>query len=243
MDDPPAPEIGDREGLLDPGQRDHAEDVEQRDIDGGCPEQVLEPDPPGPELPRRRRQLGAGRPQRAEHQQAPDHQAGEEADLPGAAELDVGQALIAEPEPAFADVAHDAEIIAGERADDDEQRHPEQQIDEEALSLRLAAADRRRQEQGRADPGEADPDDRRLDVDVAQEVERQEAIDLDAVKARPIRVVVGHDRADENLQQEDCRDHEKIFADPPLAGGQGREFRQHRVHRRLVGIVQIALDR
>ena len=30
MDDPPAPEIRDRERLLDPGQRDHAEDVEQR---------------------------------------------------------------------------------------------------------------------------------------------------------------------------------------------------------------------
>ena len=30
MDHPPAPEIGDREGLLDPGERDHAEDVKQR---------------------------------------------------------------------------------------------------------------------------------------------------------------------------------------------------------------------
>ena len=36
-------------------------------------------------------------------------------------------------------------------------------------------------------------------------------------------------------------DHEKVFADPALARGQGREPRQHRVHRRLVGIVQIAL--
>ena len=36
-------------------------------------------------------------------------------------------------------------------------------------------------------------------------------------------------------------DDEKIFADPPLAGGQAAELRQHRVHRRLVGIIQIAL--
>ena len=52
MDHPPAPEIGDGEGLLDAGERDHAEDVEQRDIDGGGPDQMLEPDAAGPELPR-----------------------------------------------------------------------------------------------------------------------------------------------------------------------------------------------
>src|ERR1019366_9132802 len=112
MDHPPAPEVRDREGLLDPSERDHAENVEQRDIDGRCPKQMFEPDPPSPELPRRRRQLRVGRPERAEHEQAPDHQTGEETDLPGAAELDVGEALIAEPEPAFMDIPHDAEIIA-----------------------------------------------------------------------------------------------------------------------------------
>jgi hypothetical protein len=44
----------------------------------------------------------------------------EEPDLPRSAELDVGKPLIAEPEPAVADIPHDAEIIADERADDDE---------------------------------------------------------------------------------------------------------------------------
>ena len=62
-----------------------------------------------------------------------------------------------------------------------------------------------------------------------------------AVKARPVRVVVSHDRADEDLQQQDPGDDEKVFADPPLARGQRGEPCQHRVHRRLVRIVQIAL--
>ena len=50
MDHPPAPEVGEREGLLDPGERDHAEHVEDSDIDGGGPDQVLHADAPGPEL-------------------------------------------------------------------------------------------------------------------------------------------------------------------------------------------------
>ena len=124
MHHPPAPEIGDRERLLDPGQRDHAEHIEDRDVDGGGPDQVFEPDAPRPELPRRLPQHRAGRPQRAEHQPAPDQQADEEADLPEPAELDVGQALIAEPEPAAVDIAHDAEPVADQRAGDDESTSP-----------------------------------------------------------------------------------------------------------------------
>ena len=78
------------------------------------------------------------------------------ADLPEPAELDVGQPLIAEPEPAFVDVAHDAEIVADQRAGDDEQRDPEQEIDQQSLALRLAAAgDRRREEQAGADPADS----------------------------------------------------------------------------------------
>jgi hypothetical protein len=78
-------------------------------------------------------------------------------------------------------------------------------------------------------------------MDIAQKVERQEAINLDAVEARPVRVVVGHDRTNEDLQKEHPGDDEEVFADPPLAGGQWQEPGQHRVHRRLVGVVQIPL--
>jgi hypothetical protein len=75
-------------------------------------------------------------------------------------------------------------------------------------------------------------------VDIPEEVERQEAIDLDTVEARPVEIVVGHDRADENLQQQHASHDEKILADPPLARGQGPKAGKHRVHRRLVRIVQ-----
>ncbi|HXP05523.1 MAG TPA: hypothetical protein VN808_15500 [Stellaceae bacterium] len=47
-----------------------------------------------------------------------------------------------------------------------------------------------------------------------------------------------HDRPDEDLQQQNQRDDEKVFADAPLARCQRGEVRQHRVHRRLVGIVE-----
>ena len=102
---------------------------------------------------RRLDQRVAARPQRAEHQPAPAQQRDEEQDLPEAAELDVGQALVAEPEPAFVDHALDAEIIADQRGRDDEQRDPEQDVDEQSLALCLAAAgDRRGDEQAARDP-------------------------------------------------------------------------------------------
>jgi hypothetical protein len=42
-------------------------------------------------------------------------------------------------------------------------------------------------------------------MDIPEEVEGQEAIDLNAVEARSVEIVVGHDRADENLQQQHPR--------------------------------------
>src|ERR1700680_2816032 len=68
MDDPPAPEVGNRKRLLYAGERDHAKDVEQGDIDGRRPDQMLEADPARPELPRRLEQHGTGRPQRAKYE-------------------------------------------------------------------------------------------------------------------------------------------------------------------------------
>ena len=105
---------------------------------------------------------------------APDHEPDEEADLPEASKLDVGEALVAEPEPALLDVAHDAEPIADQRTRDDDQRHPKQDVDEECLPARLAAAgDGGRQEQAGADPRHPDPNDWRLNVHVAQEIKWQ----------------------------------------------------------------------
>ena len=180
-----------RERLLDAGQRDHAEDIEDGDVDRGRPDQVFEPDAARPELAvspaAALRQVG----HRARNTSTlQTRRPSEEADLPEAAELDIGQALIAEPEPAAVDVPHDAKPVADQRAGDDDQRHPEQQIDQQPLAARLAAAgDGRREEQAGADPGDADPDDRRLDVDVAQEIERQVG-----VRGRARRSCAGHNR-------------------------------------------------
>ena len=89
---------------------------------------MLEPDAARPELaggpPPSRRAW----PERPHHQKAPENKPDEEADLPEAAKLDVRKALIAEPEPALVDDAHDPEVVADQGARDDEQRHPEQQV-------------------------------------------------------------------------------------------------------------------
>jgi hypothetical protein len=139
----------------------------------------------------------------------------------------------------LADVAHDAEVIADDGTSNDDERHPEQEIDQKALPLGFTPADRRRQEQPGTDPRQADPDNWCLDMHVAQEVKRQEAIDLDSVEAGAVRVVMGHDRTDEDLQQKHRRDDEKILADLALAEGQGPERHEHRVHRGGIVIVQI----
>ena len=135
---------------------------------------MLESDAARPELAGSLAPSRRARPQRAHHQQAPEGKPDEEADLPEATELDIGEALVSEPEPIPIDDPHDTEIVADQRARDDEQRDPEQHIDQPVLALGfLAAGNGRGEEQRGADPGETDPNDRRLDMHVAQEVERQ----------------------------------------------------------------------
>ena len=176
---------------------------------------------PAPELPRRLDQRLAARPQRPKHQPAPAQQRDEEKDLPETSELDVGQALVAEPEPAFVDHALDAEIIAEQRGRDDEQRHPEQEVDQHALALRLApAGDRRGDEQPARDPSETDPDDRRLEVEAPQEIEGQDVVELDAVEGRTVIIRMGHDRARALRGEEHQSDDDEIFAGLDLARGQ-----------------------
>ncbi|KGS21380.1 putative nitric-oxide reductase domain protein [Burkholderia pseudomallei MSHR7343] len=215
--DPPAPEVGDREGRVHAEQRNHAERVQQRDIGRGRPDEVLQPDASGPELARRPLERGEAGPQPPQDQRAPEHEADEQADLPEAPQLEVRQPLIAEPEPAVLDHAHDAEIVADQRAGDDHHGGPEQPVDQRPLAARFPAADRGREKQPGADPRQADPYDRRLNVDAAPEIERQHVVEVDAVEARAIGVVVAEDRAGRDLQQQHRRDDQKILADLALA--------------------------
>ena len=150
MHHPPAPEVGERERLLDPGERDHAEHVEHGDVDGGGPDQVLQPDAAGPELAAspatasRRSATARGTPARST---APARRRSRSA-RSGRAGCRTGPDC--RTRTSLVDVAHDAEIVADQRAGDDQQRHPEQQIDQQALAARLAAAgDRGREEQRR----------------------------------------------------------------------------------------------
>ena len=53
MNHPPAPEVGDGEGFFNAGERDHAEDVEHGNVDGGGPDQMFHTNAARPELARR----------------------------------------------------------------------------------------------------------------------------------------------------------------------------------------------
>ena len=159
MDDPPAPEIGDRERLLDPGQRDHAENVENSDVEGRGPDQVFEADGPtrtagspgaarGPSAtargtPARSRSTGRERSRSARTVRAGCRKA------PGC------RTRTSSPS-ASSPVAHDAEPIADQSAGDDNQGDPKQEIDQQPLAARFTAAgDRRREKQPGADPATA----------------------------------------------------------------------------------------
>ena len=137
------------------------------------------------------------------------------------------------------DVAHDAEPVADQCAGDDQQRHPEQQVHQKALTARLLAAGdggaRNRPAPIHDTPIHTIGD---LDVHVAQEVERQYVMQRDAVEAAPVVVGVRHDRAGGDLHQQHGSNDEKILAHLALAFRQRAEPRQHRVHRRIVGMVQ-----
>ena len=114
------------------------------------------------------------------------------------------------------------EVVADQRTGHHQQRHPKEQVHQKGLPCGSAAADRRARNKSRADPGQADPDDRRLDMDIAQEIEGQEAIDLKAVEAGAIRIIVSQDRPREDLQQQQTGDDQKVLADRPwLASADG----------------------
>src|SRR6185437_10225802 len=107
----------------------------------------------------------------------------------------VRQPLVAQPEPVLLHHAHHAEVVADQRAGDDYHQHPEDQVHEKALALRLALTDQWREEQTRADPAHPYPDDRRLQMHIAHERKWQEGVDGDAIKTGALGVVMRKYRA------------------------------------------------
>jgi hypothetical protein len=75
-------------------------------------------------------------------------------------------------------------------------------------------------------------------VDIAQEVERHYILQRDAVEAPPVVIGMRHDRPCRDLQQQDQHNDEKILADLALTVRKRPEPCQHRIHRRIVRIVE-----
>ena len=75
---------------------------------------------------------------------------------------------------------------------------------------------------------------------VAEEVEWQDIVQFEAIEAAPAQMQFSYPPATP-MQQQHRRNYNEIFADTALAVGERPEGDQHRIHRRLVGVAQIAL--
>src|SRR5262249_47080629 len=155
VDDPPAPVFGHGQVSVLPDAQAGA--VEAGDGQAADQEQGQErPVLAGP--PQRR-------PQAAGHQPQPQEQPDQQQQLPEPAQVHVLITLVAEPEPDVpGELLLDAQPLAGQRAADHEDQGGEQDVDAQALALRLAAADGRGHEQAGRQPGGRDPEDAELQV-------------------------------------------------------------------------------
>ena len=165
VDDPEAPELRGREVVA--GARDQPDRVEGGDRAGGEEEQpghvarVLAREPAAQDAP--------------EHEH-PDEEADREQDLPEPGEVEVLEALQAEPvRRRVLEHAVDAEVGADQRAEDDDRERAEQRERELALAARLAPGDHRREEDAGRDERGRDPEDRQLHVPGAHQVVGEDA--------------------------------------------------------------------
>ena len=206
VDDPPAPIFHDRDVRVLAVEQARAE--QQADRNGSDDDEENER-PPAFLLQRR--------PQAAQDQRRPQQQADEQIDLPEAAEVEIFVALVAEPEVQRADahVAVDRQPFAGERADDDDQQADEQEVDAEALELRLASAEQRRDVEAGGEPRGRDPQHRELGVPGAGDGIGEIFRHRQAVEALALDRVMRGDDAEQHLGEEQGRDHEEIFRGRP----------------------------
>ena len=178
VDDPEAPELGDGEVVA--GARDQADGVEGRDRAArrgrtatACCPRCSPAQPPAQDAP--------------EHEH-PHEQPDRQQHLPEPREVEVLEALQAEPvRRRVLEHAVDAEVGADQRAEHDDGQRAEQREGELALVLGLAPGDHRREE----DPGRherrRDPEERELDVPGAHQVVREDLREVEAEEARRSR--------------------------------------------------------
>ena len=206
VDDPEAPELVDGEVLACLG--DQADGVEGRDGERRHEEQpghvgrVLAAQPGAQDAP--------------EHEQ-PDEEPYGEQDLPDAREVEVLEALQAEPvRRRVAERAVNAQEGADQRSEDHHRERSEQHEGELALAARLAAGDHRREEDACGDERGGDPEDRELHVPGAHQVEREDLGQVDPEEAGQLGSVVLRGGADERLEHEESRHHEEEPRAGPL---------------------------
>ena len=211
VDDPEAPELVDREVLA--GLRDQADRVEGRNGKRGHEEE------PGHVARVLAAQTRAQHPPEHEH---PDEQAEREQHLPHACQIEVLEALQAEP---VRGCVTQQSVHAQERADQGAEHHhresPEQHEGELALTARLAPGDHRREEDTRRHERRRDPEDGELHVPGAHQVEGEELGQVDPEEAGQLGPVVLRGGSHHHLEHEQRRHHEEEPGAGPLRGGKG----------------------
>src|SRR5579884_2255859 len=139
-------------------------------------------------------------PQTARHKGQPDEQAGQQEQLPEAAQIDVFITLMAEPEPGVTvQFLLHAQPLAGQGTNDDDQEGGEEDVDEEALPLRFTSADGRSDEQAGGQPGGGDPEDAQLRVPGAHDGVGQNLVQRNAVETGAFDAVVCGDGSQADL--------------------------------------------
>ncbi len=161
--------------------------------------------------------------QGATKQADPDQQADEKQDLPDTAHAGVLQALIADPEAVVvAQVLESAQPTGDRRPGDDQQQGVEQHIDAQALKLRLAAGNRRRDVKAGCQPGSGDPQHGELGMDRATDGKWQNFAKRNAEEARAFDGIVCGDDTHADLREDQRDDHVEV-----LPGGQHRRRHLH----------------
>ena len=160
--------------------------------------------------------------QHAPEHEDPDEQADRQQHLPEPGEVEVLEALQAEPvRRGVLEHAVDAEVGADQRAEDHDGERAEQREGELALMLGLAAGDHRRQEDAGGDERRRDPEQRELDVPGAHQVVREDLREVEAEEARRSRRGSAGEAAPTNVwMQEQRRHHEE---EPRGGALRGRE--------------------
>ena len=179
VDDPEAPEIGDREAVA--RARDQADRIEGRDRER-CEEKQ----------PRQIALVFAleATAQAAEDQRRPEEEPDHQQHLPEAAEVEVLEPLDAKDRAVVAEPAVDAAELADQAAEDDDRECREQPVGEPVLAPRLAPRDHWREEDPSRKERGRDEEDCELDVEGASEVERQQLGQIDAEEVSELSAVM-----------------------------------------------------